>query len=88
MFGTFTLVFAALSGLGTFGAVGLAQQLRSGQAEILEGQVTDFSSGGKSECFSVESQHSATRTSLSGLASTGCMTLVVRCSRACRSEFR
>ena len=57
MFGTFTLVFAALSGLGTFGAVGLAQQLRSGQAEILEGQVTDFSSGGKSECFSVEGRH-------------------------------
>jgi len=54
MFGTFTLVFAALSGLGTFGAVPLAQQLRSGQAEVLEGQVTDFDSGGKSECFSVE----------------------------------
>ena len=56
MFATFTLIFAALSGLGTFAAIGLSQQLRSGQAEMLEGEVTDFSSGGKTECFTVNAR--------------------------------
>jgi hypothetical protein len=56
MFGTFTLVFAALFGLGTFGAIGLSQQLGAGRAEVLEGALTDFygGNGAKTECFTVE----------------------------------
>ena len=54
MFATFTLVFAALSGLGTVGAIGLSQQLAAGRAEILEGPVTDLFTGSKTECFSVQ----------------------------------
>ena len=58
MFGTFTLVFAALSGLGTVGAIGLSQQLVAGQAEVLEGPLTDYygANGAKTECFTVEAR--------------------------------
>lgn len=56
MFGLFTLVFAALFGLGTFGAISLSQQLRAGNADVLEGPLTDFygGNGAKTECFTVQ----------------------------------
>ena len=58
MFGLFSLLFVALSGLGVLPAIGLSQQLDAGAALVLEGQVTNFFdvSGGKNECFSVQAR--------------------------------
>ena len=56
MFGTFLLVFDALSGIGKIGAIDLTQQLRAGRADQLEGSVEHFFevAGGKNECLSIE----------------------------------
>jgi len=51
----FLLLWTAGSGLGRFGAIDLANQRNRGQADVLEGQVTQFSEVAlKSECFTVE----------------------------------
>jgi len=51
----FLLLWTAGSGLGRFGAIDLANQLNRGQADVLEGEVTQFSEVAlKSECFTVE----------------------------------
>ena len=51
----FLLLWTAGSGLGRFGAIDLANQLNRGRADVLEGQVTQFSEVAlKGECFTVE----------------------------------
>jgi len=51
----FLLLVTAGSGLGRFGAIDLANQLDRGRAEVLQGQVTEFSEVAlKTECFTVE----------------------------------
>jgi hypothetical protein len=51
----FLLLWTAGSGLGRFGAIDLANELNRGRADVLEGQVTQFSEVAlKSECFTVE----------------------------------
>jgi hypothetical protein len=51
---TFVLVIVAASGLGRFAAVELTNRLNAGNAEVLEGEVTQFVGGPKTECFTVE----------------------------------
>ena len=54
----FVLVWTAGSGLGRFGAIDLANRLNRGEADVLEGQVTEFTEVAlKSECFTVEGRH-------------------------------
>jgi hypothetical protein len=51
---TFLLVWTAGSGVGRFGAIDLTNRLNAGQAQVLEGPVTQFSEVPlKNECFSV-----------------------------------
>ena len=50
------LVFAALQGLSMIAAIDLDRRLIDGQAQVVEGPIR-FTSGGKTECFTVEGQH-------------------------------
>ena len=52
---TFLLVLVAGVGLSRFGAIDLANRLNSGQADVLEGPVTQFYEVPmKNECFTIE----------------------------------
>ena len=52
---TFLLVWTAGTGLGKFGAIDLTNRLNAGEAQVLEGPVTQFSEVAlKSECFAVQ----------------------------------
>ena len=52
---TFLLLLASATGLGRLSAIGLANRLNAGQAEVLQGEVTKFFEVPiKQECFTVE----------------------------------
>jgi hypothetical protein len=90
MFATFLLFLDAMSGIGRLGAIGLSQQLRSGGADQIEGNVTGFfeGTGARTSVSLSRTGDSATQTGWSHPASTGPGRLVARSTPAGKSASR